>query len=488
MQIAAALAGYSMGEADTLRKAMGKKIRELLTPHRAKFAEGAVARGYQPKLAKEIFELLVPFADYGFNASHACAYAYVAYQTAYLKANHPVEYMAALLTSVQGDKDKKPFYLNAARLMGIRVLPPDVNQSQMFFTPSNGDVRYGLAAVRNVGTHVVQTVLHARTEKGVFATFTDFCRKVDSAVLNKKCIESLILAGAFDSLGYTRRGLLEGYEKVTTPILSERRAEAVGQESFFGGLSPALEIDETVLSGPEFDKPDLLSHEKEMLGQYVTDHPLLGIKDQLAELTTLELSDVGTLGDGDVATVAGIVAAVNRRYTKRGEPYAVLRLEDLTGGIGIVAFPGVFDKAADLIASDRVILVKGRADLRGRELQLVALEISEPDLSTGSELVPGRTNGSGPADPLVVDIPMASCSGGLIQQLKGLLSLYRGPLPVILQLVGEGDPTRMRLGDEFRVDGSSALLAELGRLFGRGAVRLVSEATPDLESTPVTVR
>jgi DNA polymerase III subunit alpha len=488
MQIAAAMAGYSMGEADTLRKAMGKKIRELLTPHRAKFAEGAVGRGYPEKLAREIFELLVPFADYGFNASHACAYAYVAYQTAYLKAHHPVEYMAALLTSVQGDKDKKPFYLNAARLMNIRVLPPDVNLSHLYFTPWNGDVRYGLAAVRNVGTHVVQNILLARREKGAFQTFTDFCRKVDSAVLNKKCIESLILAGAFDSLGYARRGLLEGYEKVTTPILSERRAEAVGQESFFGGLSPALEIDESVLAGPEFDQAELLSHEKEMLGQYVTDHPLLAIKDRLAELTSMDISELGTLGDGDVVTVAGIVAAVNRRYTRRGEPYAVLRVEDLTGGIGIVAFPGVFDKVADLIASDRVILVKGRADLRGRELQLVALEVSEPDLSTGPEPISPGSNGSGPGDPLVVDIPMASCSGGLIQQLKGLLSLYRGPLPVILQLVGEGDPTRLRLGDEFRVDGSTALLSELGRLFGRGAVRLVSGNPAESDPAPLSVR
>src|SRR5205823_3843473 len=273
------------------------------------FVAGALANGYPERLAQDVFDLIVPFADYGFNAPHACAYGYVAYQTAYLKAHHPVEYMAAMLTSVQGDKDKKPFYLNAARLMGIEVLPPDVNASSTYFTPSDGAIRYGLAAVRNVGVGAVQTMIQARTEKGAFGSFSDFCRKVDPGVLNKKCLESLILSGAFDSLGYARRGLLEGYEKVTTPILADRRAEALGQESFFGGAAgPALAIDESVLAGPEFDQREFLRWEKEMLGQYVTDHPLLPIRERLARLTDLELSDAAALGDGDVVTVAGIVA------------------------------------------------------------------------------------------------------------------------------------------------------------------------------------
>src|SRR6266540_3781874 len=246
MQIAVRMAGYSMGQADLLRKAMGKKIREELIPHRNTFVKGAVEHGYSERLAQEIFDLIVPFADYGFNASHACAYAYVAYQTAYLKAHHPVEYVSALLTSVRDDKDKKPFYLNAARLMGLRVLPPDVNESQTYFTPTDGDIRYGLAAVRNVGEGVVQQIIEGRQDGGPFGSFTDFCRRVDPGALHKKCIESLILAGAFDSMGYTRQGLLNGYEKVVTPVLSDRRAEALGQESFFGGdTGPLLDIDET---------------------------------------------------------------------------------------------------------------------------------------------------------------------------------------------------------------------------------------------------
>jgi DNA polymerase III subunit alpha len=472
MQIAVRMGGYSMGQADLLRKAMGKKIREELIPHRNSFVKGALERGYTERLAQDTFDLIVPFADYGFNASHACAYAYVAYQTAYLKAHHPVEYVSALLTSVRDDKDRKPFYLNAARLMGMAVLPPDVNQSELYFTPSDGDIRYGLAAVRNVGVGVVQQIIEARSQGGPFESFSDFCRRVDSGVLNKKCLESLILAGAFDSLGYSRRALLESYGKVTTPVLADRQAEAVGQESFFGGsVAPALSIDESVLVGPEFDKPDLLRQEKEMLGQYVTDHPLLEIKDLLAAQTDMEISEVPSLGDGDVVTVAGIVGGLGRKYTKRGEPYAVFRLEDLTGGIGVVAFPSIFEKAATLVLQDRIVMVKGRADLRGRELQLVALGISEPDLYRAED--PGPVAPA--ADPLVVDVSASSCTPGLIMRLKGLFSSHPGKLPVVVQLVSDGETTRLRLAHDYCVDGSPALISELRRLLGSEAVRFSTD-------------
>jgi DNA polymerase-3 subunit alpha len=473
MQIAVRMAGYSMGQADLLRKVMGKKKRELLPPHRDAFVKGAVARGYDERIAQDIFDLIVPFADYGFNAPHACAYALIAYQTAFLKAHHPVEYMAAMLTSVKDDKDAKPFYLNAARLMGIRVLPPDVNESQVDFAPASAGemVRYGLSAVRNVGIGAVQQIIAARDGKGRFDSFTDFCRKVDSSVLHKKVLESLILAGAFDSLNYTRKALLEGYSKVSEPIFAERKAEAAGQFSLFGGGEQAMEtFDESVLLGEEFGKRELLRQEKEMLGQYVTDHPLLPIKDRLAAQTDMEISDVGALGDGDVVRVAGIVGAVQRKFTKRGEPYAVFRLEDLTGGVGIVAFPGTFDKAADLVAPDQVIVVRGRADLRGRELQLMALEIAEPDLSTPAMVRAPRSH----SDPLVVDLSPSACTAGLIARLKQLFAQHEGPRPVVLRLVVEDEATRLRLGEECCVDGSPELLAELHRLLGAGAVHEAS--------------
>ena len=297
--------------------------------------------------------------------------------------------MSALLTSVEGDKDNKPFYLNAARMMGIRVLPPDVNESAEHFAPAGEDVRYGLAAVRNVGEGAVQQIILARNEKGPFESFRDFCEKVEPNVLHKKILESLILAGAFDSVGYKRRGLLEGYDKVVTPILGRRRAEAAGQESLFGG-DAGVELDEIdearVVADVEFDRDDLLRQEKEMLGQYVTDHPLLAVKDQLARAISMEMVELSgpEVGDGDILTLGGIVGSVGRKFTKRGEQYAIIRLEDLTGGVGVVVFPSLFEQTAGLIAPDRILLVKGRADLRGRELQLVALEIIEPHFGSSS--------------------------------------------------------------------------------------------------------
>ena len=274
-----------------------------------------------------------------------------------------------------------------------------------------------------------------------------------------------------------------GYEKITIPILSDRRAEAQGQDSLFGGdTATALEIDEKVLRGPEFEKSQLLRFEKEMLGQYVTDHPLLPIKDRLAAQTDMEIVEVPSLGDGDVVTVAGIVGAVGRRYTRRGEPYAVFRLEDLTGGVPIVAFPSVFDRVPDLVAHDAIVLVKGRADLRGRELQLVALEIREPDLAGAEEgTEPVRPSSHSPqTDPLVVDLPSTACTPVVIRRMKELFALFPGGLPVVVRLVGDGGVVRLRLGSDFRVDGAPALLLELRRLFGEGAVRLQAEAGADL--------
>jgi DNA polymerase III subunit alpha len=468
MQIAVRLCGYTLGEADTLRKAIGKKKREEMALHERKFIEGAVQQGYQERLARGIWDKVVPFADYGFNASHACAYALVGYQTAYLKAHYPTEYMAAMLTSCKDDKDKKPFYLNASRLMGIEVLPPDVNESDLDFTPrEDGRIRYGLSAVRNVGAGVVHLIRQARMQQGRFESFTDFCRKVDSSVLHKKCLESLILAGAFDSLGYTRRSLFENFEKVVTPIVSDRRAEAQGQESFFGGdVAPALEIDESVLAGDEFERGDLLRWEKGVLVQYVTDHPLLGVQDKLERQTTVSIVDIPET-DGEVVTVGGIVGAVVRKYTKKGEPFAMFRLEDLAGGVTVVAFPSVFDKVPGLIESDTILLVKGRVDLRGRELQLAAIEITRPDLSDDGVIV--VSNGS---DPVVVDLPAEICSTGMVSKLKETLAAYPGPTPVRVRMLSSKGVTTLRIGDGYRVDGSEGLLSELRRLLGRDHVRV----------------
>jgi DNA polymerase-3 subunit alpha len=474
MQIAVRISGYSMAEADTLRHAMGKKIRAKLMVHREKFIEGCVANGYPARLGEDLFELMEPFADYGFNASHACAYGYVAYQTAYLKAHHPVEYMSAVLTSVKDDKDRKPFYLNACRLMGLEVLPPDVNESEQDFAPvASGEpkIRYGLSAVRNVGAGAVQQVISARRAKGAFTGYADFCRKVDPSVLTKKVLESLIYAGAFDSLGYRRRGLVENQEKISGPIAAERKAEAAGQFSLFGGGEQAAhEIDEAVITPDEFEKRTLLRLEKEMLGQFVTDHPLLEVRDRLAALSDMELSEAEALGDGDLVTVAGIVASIARRYSKKGEPYAQFRLEDLAGGVTVVVFPGQYESVQHLLEPDAILLVKGRADRRGRgeELQLRAVEITEPDLGG-----PGRH--AEPEGVLQVDVAAASCTRAVIAKLKELLDAHPGRTPVRVRFLSSQGVRPLEVGT-FKVEPGAGLVSELRVLLGHDAARMVPTA------------
>jgi DNA polymerase-3 subunit alpha len=488
MQVAVRMAGYSMGEADTLRKVMGKKIRSEVDKQRGKFIEGSVGSGYSQRDAERIFDLIAPFADYGFNASHACAYGYVAYQTAYLKAHHPIEFLSSILTSVKDDKDKKPFYLNACRLMGLEVLPPDVNESEMDFTPATDGspkIRYGLSAVRNVGAGVVEQILTARRVKGHFESFTDFCRKVDPSVLTKKVLESLSLAGAFESLGYTRRGVYENFSKVSDPIGAERKAEAAGQFSLFGGSSDADaigQIDESVLDAPEFDKKTLLREEKGVLGQFVTDHPLLEVREAMAAQVDKDLSQLVDLGDGDVVTVGGIVGAVVRRFTRKGEPYALIRLEDLVGGVQVVAFPSVFDKAAALLTGDAIVLVKGRIDLRGRELQLAAMEIWEPDLrAAGTEDGSFVRTGPPPGGRLVVDVPAASFTNGLVAKLKEILAASPGHTPVTIRFLSSRGVQPLQVGNGYCVDASEGLLSELRRLLGPERVRIdVSGASSDV--------
>ena len=466
MQVAVVLAGFSMGEADTLRKAMGKKKLEVLMPFKEKFIAGAVAKGYEQRLAADLFEMIVPFADYGFNASHACAYGLVAYQTAYLMAHHPVEYMSAVLTSVKDDKDAKPFYLYACRGMNIEVLPPDVNESELDFAPAPGEepaIRYGLAAVRNVGEGAVQQIIEARRAKGAFTSYSDFCRKVEPGVLTKRVLESLIQAGAFDSLGYARRALLEQQDKVSAPILAERKAEAAGQFSLFGGADEgdAARIDESVLQGEEFAKRELLRYEKEMLGQFVTDHPLLEVRGALGAQTTHEIADLEDLGDGDLVTIGGIIGAVARKYTKRGEPYAQFRLEGLAGGVEVVAFPSVYEAVPGLIETDRIVLATGRIDLRGRELQIRANEIRDPDLGAA-----GR--GSFEPGALVVDLSAAACTPVVLAKLKELFEAHQGPAPVRVRFVASTGVTPLEVG-AYRVDAEGNLLGELRMLLGPGA-------------------
>jgi DNA polymerase-3 subunit alpha len=456
------VAGYTAGEADLVRKAIGKKIEALMRKEEPRFLAGCREKGLTDDQAQTLWRLIQPFAGYSFNRAHAAGYGLVAWQTAYLKAHHPVEYMAALLTSVKDDKDARPKYLGSCRRMGITVLPPDVNESDSDFTPAEGKaIRYGLSAVRNVGEQVVEAILAARREKGRFIDFFDFCEKVDIGVLNKRVIESLIKAGAFDSLGVPRRALFEVHEVAVDRVTVRKRAEAAGQFSLFGGLGDG----EDVVTEPlppvgreEWEKSQRLAFEKEMLGQYVSDHPLLGLEHVLQRAADTALSSLGERADGSVVTVAGILAKLTKKFTRRGEVYIVADLEDLDGGAECIFFPQVYTQHQGILVQDAVVVVKARVDARDDTPKLVALEVKPPNLTE-----------SGSA-PVVLNLEARACNDGVVTRIKHILGSHRGKSPVHLQIRGARSTMVVRLGDEFRVDPRNGLYAEIKAELGPDAL------------------
>ena len=454
------LAGYTPGKADKVRKAIGKKDRQMMAAEEPIFIEGCTKAGLSKDEARKLWGLIQPFADYSFNRAHSACYAYIAYQTAWLKAHYPVEYMAALLTSVKDSKDAKPKYLHIARKMGIPVLTPDVNSSGGDFTPVGDDVRYALSAIRHVGEGVVEKIIEARTRKGPFESFYDFCRKVDYVCLNRKTVESLIKAGAFESLGHTRKGLLESFEGIAAEVTASRKREEAGQFSLFAaGDGLGATASELPVPLEEHRKDVLLAQEKEVLGLYVSDHPLLGIEGLLARMTTASISSLAERAAGDVVTVGGMVSGLAKRVTRRGDVVVLLGLEDLSGAsVEIVVFPRVYEQNAALLVPDAILLVKGRVDVDARDegVKLVALEIQEPEL--------------GADRPLVINLKSGSCTTATVERLKEVLAGHPGSTQVFLHLSSGSKTTVLRLSSEFWVGTSNGLHAELKALLGPAAL------------------
>jgi DNA polymerase-3 subunit alpha len=465
MAIAQRVAGYSLGQADLLRRAMGKKKKEILDKEKVPFSEGMKARGYSQGAIDKLWETLIPFADYAFNKSHAAGYGLVSYWTAYLKAHYPAEYMAALLTSVGDDKDKSALYLHECRRMGIKVLPPDVNSSDADFAPVGTDIRYGMAGIRNVGANVVASICGTRRSKGVYGDFADFLTKVEPVVCNKKVIESLIKAGAFDSLGHTRQGLLRIHAEAIDACMDTKRNEAVGQfDLFSGGDSssdgePTLALNLTIPVS-EWDKPVLLAYEREMLGLYVSDHPLLGVEHVLAAAVDCPISALSGEDrlDGAMITVGGILSSVTRKMTKRGDSWATAVLEDLEGAVEVLFFPRTYDEHGVHLAEDVVLLVRARIDKREETPRLIAMEVSVPDISQG------------PRGPVVITLPANRCTPPLVDRLKEVLAAHPGATEVHLSLQSAGRSTVVRIDDRLRVAPTPALMADLKQLLGATAV------------------
>ncbi len=456
MEIAREMAGYSMADADSLRKAMGKKIPAIMRKEREKFVDGVSALGNTPEFGAELFDSIEGFAGYGFNKAHSAAYGLVAYQTAYLKAHHPAEYMAALLTSVKRDKDKTAVYLNECRTMGVDVLTPSVNVSESDFTVLDGKIVFGLSAVRNVGEGVVEKIVEARRSGGPFEDFSDFVNRVDMSALNKRTLESLIKAGAFDLLGHPRKGLLLVFEQILDATLVRRRNEEIGQFSLFGGGDPALEIESVEIPQDEWQKKTRLAFEKEMLGLYVSDHPLLGVQGMLRRSTTSSISGLWDQLDGTQVTIGGIVSGINRRFTRKGEPMMFFNVEDLEASVEVVAFPRTVAASGPLIQEDAILLVTGRLDHRGDDVKMRASTIVEPDLS--SEAV------------LRLAVPASALSTETVGNLKRILSNHPGQAPVFLHMTSDQGQKVLRLDDDHRVELTSALYAELHGLLGMRAL------------------
>ena len=466
MAAARVLAGYSLAQADLLRRAMGKKKKEVLDKEYVGFAKGMADRGFSAEATKAVWDVLVPFADYAFNKSHSVAYGFIAYQTAYLKAHYPAEYMAALLTSTATDKDRSAIYLAECRRMGIKVLPPDVNDSLHQFTPVGSDIRFGLGAIRNVGENVVSSIIATRKAKGRFTSFNDFLAKVDLPVCNKRTIESLIKAGAFDSLGHSRRGLVEQHERAIDSVVDVKKQEALGQDSLFGSLLDGGQEAitggvEMTFSDIEWDKKVLLGFEREMLGLYVSDHPLSGVEHVLAskaDCSIASLTGDSERPDGTVVTIAGLVTGLARKVTKQGNTWAAATIEDLEGGIETMFFPQTYQLYATQLAEDAVVVVKGRLDKRDEVPKLIAMEVAMLDISS-----------AGSSAPVVLHVSEARVIPATVERLKRILTSHPGTTPVRMHLRSRDEKVvRYQLGDNLRVSNSPALSSDLKVLLGAG--------------------
>jgi len=462
MAIAQKVAGYSLGQADLLRRAMGKKKKEILDAEFIPFSNGMKENGYSPPAIKALWDILVPFSDYAFNKAHTAAYGMVSYWTAYLKANYPSEFMAALLTSVADDKDKMAIYLGECRRMGIQVLPPDVNESAANFTPVGTDIRFGLTAVRNVGSNVVDGVVAARTEHGKASDFYAFLDAVPLVVCNKRVIESLIKAGAFDSMGHSRRALMSVFESAVDGVLDLKRNSAHGQDDLFGagGMGDDGGLDAmplgTVPEIADWDKRTKLAFERDMLGLYVSDHPLQGLEHVLIAERDIGIGElIGDDGprEGQV-TIAGMITSITRKTTKRGDIWAIIAVEDLEASIEVLLFPKAYELVSTVLATDTVVRVKGRVKSDDDSVSLNAQELTLPDVTEA------------PSGPVVISLPAVRCTPPVVQQLSQVLRAHPGTTEVRLKLVKQDKTILMRLDNQLRVTPSPPLMADLKALLG----------------------
>ena len=460
MEIAKDLAGFSPAEADDLRKAIGKKIHELMASLKEKFIAGCGANGVEAKVARRLWEDMEKAQDYSFNKSHAACYALIAYRTAWLKAHYPCQYMAALISSVMNTKDRVPFYVNACDEMGIEVLPPDVNFSQNDFAVIEEKIRFGLNAVKGVGEGAARAIVGAREEGGVFASVWDFVERIDAGCVNKLVLEALVKCGAFDSTGASRKGLIDALDQIVCWGQKRSADRMSGQSSIFdmsGDEGKQHPRHHPEIASEEFEKPELLRIEKEVLGLYVSEHPLHAIREQLRRKTDCGLSELDRRRDGEVVIVGGIVGHVRQLTTKKGDPMAFMRLDDVTGGAEVVVFNSVYAQTRELCSSDQVLIVKGRIDHKEGESKLLAMELK------AFESVPERRE-------VRLRVDARKAPSGIVSELAALVRDFPGDSPVLLDVETSDGARQLQLGPAYKVKASGDFFAEAKALLGEAGV------------------
>jgi DNA polymerase-3 subunit alpha len=468
MQIANRLAGYSLGEADVLRRAMGKKKPEEMAQQRERFVEGAVQRGYPPKKIEKIFDLLAKFAEYGFPKAHSAAYALLAYQTAYLKTHFPVEFMAAMLTSVTGSTDDVVKYINECREMGIGVEPPDINVSTANFTPHGPAIRFGLAAVKNVGHNAIESIVAGRKEKGRYSSIYEFCEKVDLRLLNKRVLESLVKSGAMDSLG-RRAQLMAVLDKAIDRAAKTQRDAESGQHGLFGVFQQEDTHDNDRLPDtPDWDEHTRLAAEKEILGFFITGHPLEKYRDKLLNLNALSTSQLAAVksstGKDENITTAGIITGLKVLKSKKGDFYAQGTLEDMEGSVEMIVFPEAYRKLGDKVKLEVPVLVRG-----GLRIE----EGANPKL-TANEIMPLEDAKVPLPRSLRIRIPVETASESTVDDLHLLCSQSKGEAKVLFDVERQGDFMVVMEAEGYNVLPDRNFMARVEELCGRGAVRVIN--------------
>lgn len=467
------LAGYSLGKADVLRRAMGKKKPEVLAKEKIPFFAGMKEHGYSEEAAQAVWDILVPFSGYAFNKAHSAAYGLISYWTAYLKTHYPVEFMAALLQGASTNKDKTALYLGEARRMGIQVLSPDVNESVYEYSAVGDVVRFGLGAIRNVGKNAVDAIIAERENgHGKYVNFTDFIKRVPLEALNRRLVESLIKAGAFDSIDPNRRALFTIHETAINSVVGLKRKQAEGQFDLFADLDDSKENDsamgDAMVQVPdveEWDKKTKLNFEREMLGLYVSDHPLSGMQSILVSLREMSIAHLidraGSMPDGQQVTIAGLITNVDRRVSKKGNPWAIVTVEDLESSIQCMFFGKVYEAAAPELAVDTVVQIRGQVEKRDETVSMRATEFTVPTLEEQDER------------PLTIVLPPIALDQSHVRRLGQILTSHPGPCEVKLALMDDkGNAKVLTFGDRFRVKRDTSLFAEIKILFGPSSLPL----------------